>query len=115
MKTRAPIPPNWDRCISVPTNSLWKRAADSRVNLQQVVVLGVGGEQVGDADHGAAERPPVLHAAQVLLLASAHPACGGVGGEQQASEQQASEQRRQEAPEKKKKRLPPILMMCTTM
>lgn len=45
-----------------------------------MVVLGVGGEQVGDADHGAAERPPVLHAAQVLLLASAHPACGGVGG-----------------------------------
>lgn len=52
-------------------------AADSRVDLQQVVVLGVGGEQVGDADHGAAERPPVLNAAQVLLLAGAHPACGG--------------------------------------
>lgn len=57
------------------TRLLHKWAADSRVNLQQVVVLGVGGEEVGDADHGAAEGPPVLHAAQVLLLAGAHPAC----------------------------------------
>lgn len=46
-----------------------------RVNLEQVVVLGVSSEKIGDADDGAAERPPVLHAAEILLLASSHPPC----------------------------------------
>lgn len=48
---------------------------DSRVNLEQVVVLGVGREEIGDADDGTAERPPVLYATQVLLLPGSHPPC----------------------------------------
>lgn len=47
--------------------------SDLRVNLEQVIVLGVGSEQVGDADHSAAEWPPVLHATLVLLLTGSHP------------------------------------------
>lgn len=46
-----------------------------RVNLEQVVVLGVSGEKIGDADDSAAERPPVLHAAEILLLAGSHSPC----------------------------------------
>ena len=70
--------------------------ADSRVNLQQVVVLRVGGEEVGDADHGAAKRPPVLHAAQVLLLAGAHPACRWRSGYGQSNA--GRPQRRRDSP-----------------
>lgn len=50
-------------------------AAYLRVNLEQVVVLGVGREQIGDADDGAAERPAVLNAALVLLLPGGHSPC----------------------------------------
>lgn len=44
-----------------------------RVNLEQVVILGVGSEEVGDANHSAAKGPPVLHATLVLLLTGCHP------------------------------------------
>lgn len=46
---------------------------DLRVNLEQVIILGVGSEEVGDADHSAAKGPPVLHATLVLLLTGSHP------------------------------------------
>lgn len=48
---------------------------DLRINLEQVIILGVGSEEVGDADHGAAKGPPVLHTTLVLLLAGSHPPC----------------------------------------
>lgn len=49
--------------------------SDLRINLEQVVILGVSSEEISDADDSTAERPPVLHAAQILLLARSHPPC----------------------------------------
>lgn len=46
---------------------------DLRVNLEQVIILGIGGEEVGNADHCAAKGPSVLHATLVLLLTGSHP------------------------------------------
>jgi len=45
---------------------------DLRIDLEQVVILGVSGEEIGDADDSTAKRPPVLDAAQILLLPCSH-------------------------------------------
>lgn len=46
--------------------------SDLRVNLEQVVILGVSSEEISDADDSAAKRPPVLYTTQVLLLPGTH-------------------------------------------
>lgn len=62
-----------NKCLK--KNKTKKLKNDLRVNLEQVIVLGIGSEEVSDADHGAAKGPPVLHATLVLLFASSHPPC----------------------------------------
>lgn len=50
-------------------------SSDLRINLEQVVVLGVSSEEISDADNSAAKWASVLYAAQVLLLPCSHPPC----------------------------------------
>lgn len=67
-----------DGCKQIKTRPFFRAKRpknDLRINLKQVIVLGVGSEEVSDADDGAAKGPPVLHTTLVLLLASSHPPC----------------------------------------
>ncbi len=40
-----------------------------------MIILGVSSEEISDADHSAAKRTPVLHAAEILLLPCSHSPC----------------------------------------
>lgn len=49
--------------------------SDLRINLEQVVILGVSSEEISNADDSTAKRPSVLYTTQVLLLPCSHPPC----------------------------------------